>query len=194
MLALEAAGGLEVDHVFVLGLRAGLAGSRSLDSRGGPGRTAARAAAGRRRSWSRCALRQRLYVAVSRARGACRAGLPGRRGARRRARAAAAVEVGARGARRRLARAHRGAVRSGRDAPVDLPAAARRADGRDDARRRAPRRAAARHRPRRLPRGRPLPGAAEAGGADRPTRRTAGRRRAARHQRPDRAGGHGRSA
>ncbi len=68
VLALEMAGGLEVDHVFVLGLRAGIQGSATLDCEPVPNLLLRErlpadddAARGSR-------LRQRLYVAITRAR------------------------------------------------------------------------------------------------------------------------------
>ena len=170
VLALEMAGGLEVDHVFVLGLRRGLQGSSALDCEPVPDALLREPLPADDDAARRSRLRQRLYVAISRARE--RAVLVyaagGERGAQRRRRCPR--RGGARCARRRVARPDRGSVRPGRDAAFDLPAAARRADGRDDARRRAAGRAATRHRPRHLPRRRPLPRAAQAGRADRPRR------------------------
>ena len=75
------------------------------------------------------------------------------------------------GGRRRVGGPRGGAVRARRDAALDLPAAARRAARGHHAGRRSARRAAVRHRPGRLPRRRPLPRAAEGGGADRAARR-----------------------
>ncbi len=123
-------------------------------------------------------------------------GLPGAHGPRRDPAAVAVRRGGARGGQRRVGAARGGALRAGRDAAVDVPAAARRAadDGRPG--RRTAGRDALRHRPRRLPRGRALPGAAQAlgaAGAD-ALGRAVGRGGAARGQRAAAAGGDVRAA
>ncbi len=68
VLALEAAGGLEVDHVFVLGLHAGLASAKSLDSEPIPDALLHEQLPPDDERCRLARLRQRLYVAVSRAR------------------------------------------------------------------------------------------------------------------------------
>jgi len=68
VLALEAAGGLEVDHVFVLGLDAGLAGAESLHSEPIPDALLHEPLPADDDRCRRSRLCQRLYVAVSRAR------------------------------------------------------------------------------------------------------------------------------
>jgi DNA helicase-2/ATP-dependent DNA helicase PcrA len=68
VLALEAAGGLEVDHVFVLGLHAGLASAKSLDSEPIPDALLHEELPPDDDRCRLARLRQRLYVAVSRAR------------------------------------------------------------------------------------------------------------------------------
>ena len=74
MLTLEAAGGLEADHVYRAGLHAGLAAPAS------PSRSPTRCCTSRCRADDeaarRSALRQALYVAITRARVAGRARLP----------------------------------------------------------------------------------------------------------------------
>ncbi len=87
------------------------------------------------------------------------------------ARSPARGRGGASRRRRRMGGPRGGAVRARRGAPLDLPACcATSCSRRHGAAGRQPRRAALRHRPRRLPCGRPLPGAAEAGGAARAPR------------------------
>ena len=68
VLAFEAAGGLEVDHVFVLGLHAGLAGAASLDSEPIADALLHEQLPADDDRCRNSRLRQRLYVAVSRAR------------------------------------------------------------------------------------------------------------------------------
>ncbi|HEX3804897.1 MAG TPA: ATP-dependent DNA helicase [Solirubrobacteraceae bacterium] len=68
VLALDVAGGLEVDHVFVLGLRASLLGSNALDCEPVPDALLREPLPGDDDAARRSRLRQRLYVAVSRAR------------------------------------------------------------------------------------------------------------------------------
>ncbi len=68
VLALDMAGGLEADHVFVLGLRAGLQGSDSLDSEPVPDVLLHEVVPADDDAARASRLRQRLYVAVSRAR------------------------------------------------------------------------------------------------------------------------------
>ncbi len=67
VLALEMAGGLEVDHVFVLGMGSGLAGSETLDSESVPD-PLLREPLPDDESARESRLRQRLYVALTRAR------------------------------------------------------------------------------------------------------------------------------
>ena len=113
--------------------------------------------------------------------GPARDRLPREHRARQRADGLAVRRGGARGGRRRVGGEARGALRPGRDAAVDLPAAARRAAHHGLAGRRPARGAALRHRPRRLPRRRALPRADQARGAARArrARRPADRRRGA---------------
>ena len=68
VLALDVAGGLEVDHVFVLGLRASIAGSSALDCEPVPDALLREPLPADDDATRRARLRQRLYVAVSRAR------------------------------------------------------------------------------------------------------------------------------
>jgi DNA helicase-2/ATP-dependent DNA helicase PcrA len=68
VLTYEVAGGLEVDHVFVLGLRASLAASPTLDSEHVPDALLHEPLPADDDAARRSRLRQRLYVAVSRAR------------------------------------------------------------------------------------------------------------------------------
>jgi DNA helicase-2/ATP-dependent DNA helicase PcrA len=68
VLPLEAAGGLEVDHVFVIGMHAGLATSAELDSERVPDALLREQLPPDDDSARRSRLSQRLYVAVSRAR------------------------------------------------------------------------------------------------------------------------------
>jgi len=68
VLALEVAGGLEVDHVFVLGLRASLAGSHALDSEPVPDALLHEPLPADDDVTRRSRLEQWLYVAASRAR------------------------------------------------------------------------------------------------------------------------------
>jgi len=67
VLALDVAGGLEVDHVFVLGLRASIAGSSALDCEPVPDALLREPLPADDDATRRARLRQRLYVAVSRA-------------------------------------------------------------------------------------------------------------------------------
>ena len=67
VLALDVAGGLEVDHVFVLGLRASIAGSSVLDCEPVPDALLREPLPADDDATRRARLRQRLYVAVSRA-------------------------------------------------------------------------------------------------------------------------------
>ena len=197
VMAMHAAKGLEFDHVYVLGLMAArMPGPRQRTLEPIPDalikealppdskavHVGADAAAAARRDDARAA--------------AARARLPGRDRARRGAAAVAVRRGGARRARRGVGGARGGAVRPGRDAAVDVPAAARRAAHDRAAGRRPARRAALRHRPRRLARGRALPRGAQALGADgaHARRRAVGRRGAARGQRAAAAGGDRRAA
>ena len=68
VLALEMAGGIEVDHVFVLGLSAGLQGSAALDCEPVPGVLLREQLPADDEAGRRSRLRQRLYVAITRAR------------------------------------------------------------------------------------------------------------------------------
>ena len=68
LLALDSAGGLEVDHVFVLGLHAGLSGDRSLRSEPIPDALMHEQLPPDDERCRASRLRQRLYVAASRAR------------------------------------------------------------------------------------------------------------------------------
>jgi DNA helicase-2/ATP-dependent DNA helicase PcrA len=68
VLALDVAGGLEVDHVFVLGLRASIASSSALDCEPVPDALLREPLPADDDATRRSRLRQRLYVAVSRAR------------------------------------------------------------------------------------------------------------------------------
>ncbi len=68
VLALDIAGGLEVDHVFVLGLRASIAGSSALDCEPVPDALLRESLPADDDAARRTRLRQRLYVAISRAR------------------------------------------------------------------------------------------------------------------------------
>jgi DNA helicase-2/ATP-dependent DNA helicase PcrA len=68
VLALDVAGGLEVDHVFVLGLNASVAGSSALDCEPVPDALLREPLPADDDATRRARLRQRLYVAVSRAR------------------------------------------------------------------------------------------------------------------------------
>ena len=194
VLALAAAGGLEVDHVYRRsGCSAGLGRARA---RAVPDALLREPLPADDEETAVHALRQLLYVGDHPGARAGRALLPGGgdRGA-----PLAPLAAARGGPRRRSAASGRtagGAVRPGRDAALDLPAAARRAARGHDAGRRAARRAALRHRPRRLPRGRPLSRAAEAGGADRARPSEAGRRprRCATSTRGSCAGRHRRAA
>ncbi len=143
----------------------------------------------------RLVLRQALYAAITRARTRVVLGYP----------AGDRPRHAARGRRRCSRRSARRSAREWDDQEEELfgPAETLHATYRllrdellegDDARRRPARRAALRHRPRRLPRRRPLPGAAQGRGADRPPRGAGRRRGPARRQRPDPPGGHRRAA
>ena len=68
VLALDQAGGLEVDHVFVLGLQASLASSKAFDSEPIPDVLLREALPTDDDQTRRSRLRQQLYVAISRAR------------------------------------------------------------------------------------------------------------------------------
>ncbi|HWE58303.1 MAG TPA: ATP-dependent DNA helicase [Solirubrobacteraceae bacterium] len=68
VVALEMAGGLEVDHVFVLGLRAALQGTGTLDCEPVPDALLHESLPADDDSVRRSRLRQRLYVAITRAR------------------------------------------------------------------------------------------------------------------------------
>jgi len=68
VLAFDVAGGLEVDHVFVLGLQASFASSKAFDSEPIPDALLREALPADDDQARRSRLRQRLYVAVSRAR------------------------------------------------------------------------------------------------------------------------------
>jgi DNA helicase II / ATP-dependent DNA helicase PcrA len=67
VLAFDLAGGLEVDHVFVLGLQASLAGSKAFDSEPIPDALLREALPADDEQTRRSRLRQQLYVAISRA-------------------------------------------------------------------------------------------------------------------------------
>jgi DNA helicase-2/ATP-dependent DNA helicase PcrA len=68
VLALEMAGGLEADHVFVLGLRAGLQGAGTLDCEPVPDALLHESLPADDDAARQSRLRQRLYVAITRAR------------------------------------------------------------------------------------------------------------------------------
>ncbi|HWD70108.1 MAG TPA: ATP-dependent helicase, partial [Solirubrobacteraceae bacterium] len=68
VLALEMAGGLEADHVFVLGLRAGLQGAGTLDCEPVPDALLHESLPADDDAERQSRLRQRLYVAITRAR------------------------------------------------------------------------------------------------------------------------------
>jgi DNA helicase-2/ATP-dependent DNA helicase PcrA len=68
VVALDMVGGLEVDHVFVLGLRAGLEGAATLDSEPVPDALLREALPADDEGARRSRLQQRLYVAMTRAR------------------------------------------------------------------------------------------------------------------------------
>jgi DNA helicase-2/ATP-dependent DNA helicase PcrA len=68
VLAFDVAGGLEVDHVFVLGLQASFASSKAFDSEPIPDALLREALPADDEETRRSRLRQQLYVAVSRAR------------------------------------------------------------------------------------------------------------------------------
>ena len=68
VLAFDLAGGLEVDHVFVLGLQASIAGSKAFDSEPIPDALLREALPADDDQTRRSRLRQQLYVAISRAR------------------------------------------------------------------------------------------------------------------------------
>jgi DNA helicase-2/ATP-dependent DNA helicase PcrA len=85
VLALEMSGGLEVDHVFVLGLRAGMQGAGALDCEPVPDALLHESLPPDDESLRQSRLGQRLYVAISRARERAvlvqvAAGEPSRRG------------------------------------------------------------------------------------------------------------------
>ncbi len=168
VLAMDAAPGLEFDHVYVLGLHAaGMPGAHTrtlepidpalLKETLSQDDDAAHVAE----------MRRLLHVAMTRTRGRLVLVHPqaSERGAAQPP--SPFAEEARLSGRRPLGGARRGAVRPGRVAPLDLPDPARRAAGDDQADRRADRRAALRHRPRRLARDRPLPRGRQAGGADR---------------------------
>ena len=177
VMAMHAAKGLEFDHVYVLGLMgARMPGPRRRTLEPIPDALLKEALPADSKAAHVAEMRRLLHVAMTRARRAARARLPGDDRPRRGPAAVAVRRGGAAGRRGRVGGQARGAVRPGRDAAVDVPAAARRAADHGLAGRRPPRRAALRHRPRRLARRRALPRADQA-------------RRPARAHRPGRHGG-----
>ena len=120
VVAIDAAGALEADHVYVVGLHAGLAMPaperipRALAPDGVPPSQDA----------PRTSFGGRVVHGDRPGKSTRRAVLPERQRQRRGPAPGAAARAGARGARGHVGGPPRGAVRAGRDAPLDLPAAA----------------------------------------------------------------------
>ena len=168
VMTMHAAKGLEFDHVYVLGLMAArMPGPRRGALEPIPDALIKEVVPPDTKAAHVAAMRRLTHVAMTRARRRLVLAYAGANRPRRRPAAVAVRRGGAARARGGVGGARGGAVRAGRDAAVDVPAAARRAADHGLAGRRAPGRAALRHRPRRLARGRSLPGAAQAVGAAR---------------------------
>ena len=194
VIALADVKGLEFEHVYLLGLdRASMPGAAPAGAPKVPPELLGDAAPQQGPDAWLARRRRALYVAMNRA----ASGLVlswVEVGPHRGQAPLAVLRGGAHRARRHRGDPRRGAVRARRGCPRDLPDAARRGPG--GLLEGGPRAlgASPRHRDRRQPGDRPLPGAAEAGGAGAAPRRRAGRRRDRRDQRAAAPGRHPRAA